>query len=546
MVTAISGADASARFTSQNPFGLYLGARSAASEHDLADAAALYRDSLALDPTNSDLLDKAFLYTAVSGDLDKAVKLARQMVAAEPDNRAARLALAVEAFKSENYAEARAQVAKSAKGPFTALTLSLLDAWAAEGEGNPDAAIAALKGVPGEGGTDTLASFQTALICDLAGKNDAADAAYRQTLQAGVSPRALEAYGRFLERAGRTTEAQALYQKVSTDASAAPIATQGLARIAANKKPERLVSTPSQGAAEALFGIAASLTDQTSADIAILYLQFALALSPDFDLVKIVLADRYETLEKFADAIAIYRTVGDDSPYKSASEVQIGIDESRDNKPKEAIADLVAITKAQPTDLSAWTSLGDIYRSSENYPAAKDAYDHAIKLLNPPAKDDWPLFFARAAAEDQSGHWDLAEADLEMALKLSPDQAQVLNFLGYSWVDRGQHLPQALAMLEKARALSPYDGYIVDSVGWAYYRLGRYGDAAKTLENAVLLVPGDSTINEHLGDAYWRIGRKLDAHFQWSHALAFGPEAAQKPKLERKLENGLEPGGDPA
>ena len=121
----------------------------------------------------------------------------------------------------------------------------------------------------------------------------------------------------------------------------------------------------------------------------------------------------------------------------------------------------------------------------------------------------------------------------------------MLNFLGYSWVDRGQHLAEALNMLEKARALSPYDGYIVDSVGWAYYRLGRYDDAAKTLESAVLLVPGNSTINDHLGDAYWRTGRKLDAHFQWSHALAFGPEAGQKPKLEKKLESGLEPGGDP-
>ena len=120
-----------------------------------------------------------------------------------------------------------------------------------------------------------------------------------------------------------------------------------------------------------------------------------------------------------------------------------------------------------------------------------------------------------------------------MALKLSPDQAQVLNFLGYSWVDQGQHLPEAFAMLEKARALSPYDGYIVDSVGWAYYRLGRYGDATKTLENAVLLVPGDSTINEHLGDAYWRVGRKLDAHFQWSHALPSDPTRTKSRSCKR-------------
>jgi tetratricopeptide (TPR) repeat protein len=539
-------AGASTLAARDNSYGDYLSARLAASQHNLADAASLYRKSLARDPSDADLLDRAFLFTAISGDLDGAVKLAQRMTTDESDNRAARLALAVDALKNGDYAEARTQITKSAKGPFAVLTLSLLDAWAQDGQGNPDAALTELKGVPNEGGTDTLASFQSALVLDLAGRNDAADAAYRQTLEAGVSPRAVEAYGRFLERTDHAVEARALYTKLATDPSVAPIAAAGLARLDKSEIPQRLVATPADGAAEALFGIAASLTDQASADIAILYLQFALALSPKFDLAKIVLADRYEALEKFDEAIAIYRSVDDDSPYKSAAEVQVAIDENRNQKTAQALSDLTEITKANPSDISAWTSLGDVYRSSENYPAAADAYDHAAKLLNPVTKEDWPLFFARAAAEEQSGHWDKAEQDLEMALKLSPDQAQVLNFLGYSWVDRGQHLTEALVMLEKARALSPYDGYIVDSVGWAYYRLGRYGDAAKTLQNAVLLVPGDSTINEHLGDAYWRVGRKLDAHFQWSHALAFGPEATEKPKLEHKLQFGLEPGGDPA
>ena len=128
---------------------------------------------------------------------------------------------------------------------------------------------------------------------------------------------------------------------------------------------------------------------------------------------------------------------------------------------------------------------------------------------------------------------------MKHALKLSPNQPQVLNYLGYSWVDKGENLTKAVAMLEKARALSPYDGYIVDSVGWAYYKLGRYQDAADTLKIAVLLVPGDSTINDHLGDAYWQIGKKRDARFQWNHALAFDPSAEEKPKIERKLQAGL-------
>ena len=116
-----------------------------------------------------------------------------------------------------------------------------------------------------------------------------------------------------------------------------------------------------------------------------------------------------------------------------------------------------------------------------------------------------------------------------------------MNYLGYSYVDKDRNIPEALKMLEKARSLKPYDGFIVDSVGWAYYRLGRYGDAVKTLEDAVLLVPGDPTINDHYGDALSKVGRKLDATFQWNHALAFGPEADEKSKIEQKLQTA---GGD--
>ena len=527
-------------------YGDYMSARLAAEQHDLSDAARLYRESLSDDPDAPDVLGHAFFDTAENGDVEDAARLANRVVAQETDNRAARMTIAVVAIKHGDFAAARTQIAQSAKGPFTELTLSLLDAWAAEGQGDTKTALADLKQVPTEGGTDLLAAYQRALVLDLAGQNDAADAAYREALAGGLSPQAIDAYGRFLERAGRTADARALYGKYTAEVAVAPVVAAGLARLDAGTKPERLVPTAADGAAEALFGIAAVLTDETSVDAAILYLRLSLYLEPHLDLAKIVLADRFEAIDKFDDAIAIYRDVDSDSPYKIGASIQIAIDETRLNRNDAAIADLKAIASAHPDEISSWTALGDAYRSAEKWPEAADAYDHAVKLINPPSDKDWPLFYARGVAEERSHHWDLAEADLQHALKLSPDQAQVLNYLGYSWVDQGRKLPEALAMLEKARALSPFDGYIVDSVGWAYYRLGRYADAAKTLENAVLLVPGDSTINEHLGDAYWKIGRKLDAHFQWSHALAFGPEGDEKPKLEEKLKHGLDAAGTPS
>ena len=521
-------------------FGDYLSARLAASQHDLPEAAKLYRQSLADDPNNAELLGHAFLYTAAAGDVGQAATFAARMIKSEPDNRGARLALAVDAMKHGDYGAARMQVAQSGKGPFTALTLSLIDAWAAVGLGNTQDALKDLQQVPSEGGTEALADYHRALVLDLAGQNTDADAAYRAAIAAGnTGPRIIDAYGRFLERSGRADDARAFYTKLQGDEAAGPIAAAGLARLARGEKPDRLISTPAQGAAEALFGIAASLTDQTSADVAILYLRFALYMSPDFDLAKIVLADRFETLEKYDDAITVYESVNTDSPYGPAAAVQVAVDQMKLDRNDKAIEELSSFVSKRPDDISAWTSLGDAYRAENKFEKAADAYDRAVQLISKAAPKDWPLFYARAVSEEQSHRWDAAEADLQNALKLSPEQPQVLNYLGYSWVDQNRKLPEALAMLEKARALSPYDGYIVDSVGWAYYRLGRYPDAAKTLENAVLLVPADPTINDHLGDAYWRVGRKLDAQFQWNHALAFDPDKGEKALIERKLADGL-------
>jgi tetratricopeptide (TPR) repeat protein len=524
----------------QEIYANYLSARFAATEHDLHDAAKYYRESLDRDPDNATLLALAFFYSTSSGEVDDAAKLAQRVVKATPDDRAARLTLAVAAMKAGNYADARANLNQSAKGPFTNLTASLVDAWAAAGAGDGASAIADLKAASASTGADALSAFHLGLLNEFLGHNAEADAAYRDALlKAGPSPRIVDAYGRFLERTGKTDEAAALYGKLAGDAALEPIIKERQADLAAHKKPDPLVSTPEAGAAEALFGIAGSLTEEASADIAILYLRLALYMRPDLALGDVLLGDRFEALQKFDDAIAAYRHVDHDSVYWRLAQIQTALDEARIDKTDDAIKDLKALTAADPKDLEAWTALGDAERAGEHWEDSAAAYDAAIKLLPTQEQKNWPLYYSRAISEEREHRWDLAEPDLQLALKLSPDQPEVLNYLGYSWVDQGRNIPDALKMLEKARQLRPQDGYIVDSVGWAYFKLGRFPDAAKTLQDAVTLVPGDPTINEHYGDALWRVGKKMDARFQWNHALAFGPDADQKTGLEKKLKDGL-------
>ena len=525
-------------------FGNYLSARFAASQHNLRDASVYYRASLAADPDNQQLLALSFFFATSSGEVEDAAKLAERMVAATPDDRAGRLTLAVVALKHHDFDGARKQVALSAKGPFTSLTVALIDAWAATSMGAKAAAVADLDALRKQGGADSLTLFHLALLSDFTGDAKTAEASYRSVLANGGSPRVVDAYGRFLERSGRKNDAIAFYEKYAAEGGLRQIAAAGLTRIKAGRTPDSLVMRAEDGAAEALFGIAASLTDQASADVSILYMRLALYLRPDLDLGAVLLADRFESLQKFEDAIEVYGAVERSSPYWRLSRVEIALDEARLNRNDAAVADLLKLTAADPNDAEGWIALGDTYRSMSKFAEASAAYDRAVSLHAEIKPSDWPLYFDRAVAEQGVQNWNAAEVDLKRALQLSPNEPMLLNFLGYTWVDQNRNIPEALAMLEKARSLKPTDGYIADSVGWAYYKLGRFADSAKALETAVELVPGDPTINDHLGDAYWHVGRKLEAQFQWNHALAFGPADIDKAVIEKKLKDGLDAGGN--
>jgi tetratricopeptide (TPR) repeat protein len=527
-------------------FGNYLSARFAASQHDLKNASTYYRLSLDADPDNKELLALSFFFATSSGDVDGAAKLAQKVIADHPDDLSGRLTLAVAALKHRDYAGARTQMGLAAKGPFSSVTTALIDAWAAAGQGDKKSAIGDLATLRATGEVDAMAMYHLALLSEYIGDNDTAEASYKATMQAGLTPRVVDAFGRFRERTGKTGEASALYTRAQGEIGMKLIADTGLARIAAHKKPDAIVMRPEDGAAEALFGISASLTDQASAEVSILYLRLALYLRPSLDLGAVLLADRLEGLQKYDEAIAAYRMVPKSSPYWRLAAVETALDQARLQQTDAAIVTLKDLTAQDPTDVDAWTALGDTYRSASRWKEATDAYDHALALRQDgkPASQ-WPLYFARAVSEQGVKNNDAAETDLKKALALSPDEPSLLNYLGYTWVDENRNIPEALAMLEKAHALRPTDGYIADSVGWAYFKLGRYPEAAKALETAVELVPGDPTINDHLGDAYWRVGRKLEASFQWNHALAFGPSDADKATIEKKLKDGLDDGAKP-
>ncbi len=521
--------------------GTYLAANFAAAQGDVRAATGYYANSLKDDPENADLLERTFLFAAEGGDIDQALTLTDRVIMQDPNNRPAHLVREVGALVKKDYPAVIKDVSEPANGLFATLTNKVTEAWARVGAHDIDGALMALDSLSNQRGVDGLRLMHSALILEYAGRDKEAEDTYKQAVTVmGTGPRASDAYGRFLSRHGRIDEARALYERSARENPGNPVPVWALLDLAAKKTPKPLVTAPTDGVAEALFGIAASLNDQRSADVAILYLNLTLYMRPDFDLAKVLLANRYEQMQKFEMANALYGKIAKESPYYGMTQVQAAINDGRMGQNEAGIVKLRALSAMLPQETDIWTALGDLLRGADHYADAATAYDKAIAGIPPGDRRLTGLFYARGVSLERSNRWDAAEKDFQAALKLNPERADVLNYLGYSWVDKGEHLDEAVGMLEKARALRPLDGFIADSCGWAYYRLGRYNDAARTLEEAVQLAPAAPDVNDHLGDAYWRVGRRIDARFQWQHALQLDPAAKTKTIIERKLQFGLD------
>lgn len=333
-----------------------------------------------------------------------------------------------------------------------------------------------------------------------------------------------EAYAGFLAARGDKDKALAVLDKAEENSTGRLPLMALREKITKGEKLSRLVAHPADGASEILLNLGAALNRGGGEPFVRLYLQYALALKPDSDIVLLQLAAVAEQQEQAEEAIALYGRIPADSPIKRAAELQLGLNLADLERHDEAIVHLKALLDSDPDDMRAYLALGGVYASKEDYRSAAEVYDRAVVRLKEPTNANWNIFYQRGIAYERLKEWPKAEPNFRKALELFPDQPQVMNYLGYSWVDMNMNLEEGLDLIRKAVDLRPSDGYIVDSLGWAYYRLGRFEEAVVELERAVSLKPDDPVLNDHLGDAYWRVGRKLEATFQWSHARDMKPE----------------------
>ena len=356
----------------------------------------------------------------------------------------------------------------------------------------------------------------------------------------------VQAYGGFLSRSGEKDKARGIYETYAKSTNRHPLISKVLDQDKSGKTPDPMVASPREGAAEALFGLASALADESGIDFAIIYAQMTLELKPVFPIALTLLADIYEDAKLYQLAIDVYERIPESSPLRENAEIQIALDLNQLDKTDAAREKLDKLIERDPGRYQPNVTLANILRGRSKFKEAAVAYSKAIGLIDKIEQRHWTVFYFRGICYERSKQWPKAEADFRKALELQPDQPLVLNYLGYSWVEQRHNLDEAFKMIRKAVELRPNDGYIVDSLGWAHYQLKEYEKAVEHLERAVELRPEDPVINDHLGDAYWRVGRKVEAKFQWRHAKDLKPEPENLEKIKLKLENGLDDDDNPS
>lgn len=520
--------------------GSYLSAINAGSRNDTFAASTYFREVLRHDPDNNMVLQRAFVATMANGDLKDAFSIAQKLVKKDRNHSLGRLALAVRAIKARHFITARTHLSRGQKKQPGEITGALLNAWAWSGSRKASNALDILDKLSNPA-LKPYKDYHAALVLKIAKKQK--DALQRMKLAyPGLknSVGFVLTYAAMLMDAGDKPQALKVLTELKKVLPRHPTVLAAIKDVEAGKRPREYVTNSVEGAAEVLFQLSTVGNRRGRELVPMIYLRLALHLAPKHDQAIIALADIYERLKQHSSAIDAYMLTPKSSPLYHLAQLQIGNELDSLGKKDEALKHLQKLARDNPKDSEAVLAVANLQRSRKAFAIAAKLYTTALELAPDKGKANWTTYYYRAICYERIKKWPLAEADFKKALELYPDHPSVLNYLGYSWVDKGMNLTEAFRLLRRAVELRPTDGAIVDSLGWAYYRLGKYEDALRELERAVELRPADPVINDHLGDVYWKVGRKLEAGFQWNHARDLDPEAKDKVRILRKIKVGLD------
>lgn len=531
--------------SADQPSGAYLAARQARIDGDFEAAADYFTRALTKDPSNPAILENALIAHMALGHMDRAIPIARKMESDGMESQVQRMALVASEAHDKAYGDLLTRLNDN-RG-IGQLADGLLAAWAHLGSGDMSKALEAFDAVAEQRGLRGFAIYHKALALASVGDFESADKVFSGTSDGPMqrTRRGVIAWSQVLSQLERNDEAVALIDDTFGTTLDPEFANLRDQLSQGERVSFGMISNAADGIAEVFYSLGRALQSDTSDDYTLLYSRIAEYLKPDHIDAILFSASLLESLGRYELATTAFKRVPKDHPSFHAAELGRSDALRRAGKTDAAIEVLEQLAESHPNLPIVHATAGDLYREIEEFGKAVEAYNRALPLYAEEDEQRWFILYARAICYERLGEWKNAEADFRAALELNPEQPQVLNYLGYSLVEKHIKLDEALGMIERAAAARPDSGYIIDSLGWVLYRIGRYDEAIGHMERAAELMPVDPVVNDHLGDVLWAVGRFNEAEFQWKRALSFVDEDNPSPdidpdRIRRKLEVGLD------
>lgn len=512
----------------------YARARAADTLGAQEQASRDYAAALAFAPGNSLLAARALSHALQAGDEKLALAAAKRLEGSGELAPDARLLLLAEALRKRDWRGAERHVVAIEKDEVFGFMAPLLRAWLAQGSGRGDP-LAALGSAEHPLSAVYLGEHRPLLL--LARGDWRQGAAELQALHgapAARSERLRIAAAATLARKGRKQQALDLL------AGDSPTLAAARERVANGRKLRGEVATARAGVSELLTRMAIDLTGEEVPQLALSFARLAIFLAPENSQARLVASQLLSREELPDPALAVLAGVAADDPYAQAAAAQRFDILVQAERHEDALR-LANVAAGNGADAADWVRLGDLLMATKQPAKAAEAYDAALTLGGATAgRPEWALRLQQGDALVQAGKWPQGREALEAARTLAPDQAMVLNYLGYAQLERRENMDEAERLIREASRLDPENHAITDSLGWALHLRGRPGEAIPLLERASQGEPADAAIAEHLGDAYYSAGRRFEARHAWNAALVTASGDAAS-RLRAKIEAGLKP-----
>ena len=526
--------------TSDNNAGSYLSAIHAERNNDFSSASKFYSLSLENDAYNIFLLNGAVRSNIKNGNFSDALFFSKRLIKLKEEAPITSLLMLTTAIKNEEFNKAKLLL--NEPNQFNIYLEAILTGWLEIGAGNIGKGLNYFKESENAKKLGSISRNHLALALAMVGDFEKADAILSDFTNGSnlIDRESVIAHAQIMAQIGKNLEAVELLDRflIGND----DLEISKLRRLIDAGAPVKYdyVTNSKQGAALALYTVANAINNEKDYALSLIYSRLVHHIDNKNIENILLISENLLNLEQYKLAIENYNNVPNNHIKFKNAEIGRANALYFQGEEEGSIEVLIALVRDNPKDIELHTTLGNSLRRSEKFLEASIIYNEAILLIENKGLKSWFEYYAKGICNERLGNWELAEVDFRKALAIEPNQPSLLNYFGYSLVEKGIHLEEALDLIKRAVRGQPNDGYITDSLGWALYRLEKYSEAVTHMERATELMPLDPIINDHLGDVYWAVDRHTEAEFQWRRALSFDPEEKDAKRINKKLNIGLD------